>query len=1057
MTRNEQETEADKGASLSKGPISWMARNAVAANLLMLIFLVGGTYFAFRTTQEVFPEFDLDIVTITVPYPGATPRDVENGILLAIEEAVRGLDGIKRVTANAYEGAGRVIVELELGTNRNKALQDIKNAVDRITSFPEEAERPIVSLASNKRQVLSLILYGEMDRQALRAWGEHVREELLQSPGITQVEFDGARAREIHVDVPRERLRAYGLTLGQIADVLRRTALELPAGSVKTQQGEILLRTDERRDYAREFADIPVVTKPDGTIVRLAEIARIEDGFAETDEETLFFGKPAFKIDVFRVGDERPTEISRIVREYVKEHERLLPPGAGYAIWNDRSEILAQRTQLLLRNARLGLLLVLLLLGAFLRIRLAFWVTMGIPVSILGAFLAAPILGVTINMISLFAFIITIGIVVDDAIVVGENIYEMRQRGMNSMEAAIVGARMIAVPVVFSVLTNIVAFAPMLFVSGMMGKFFRVIPFIVIPVFSISLFESLFILPAHLSHLPPPRTHGIIGRLNRVQGRVAAGLERFIAARYGPALDLALRNRYTTIALSVFILLVVLGVVAGGHIRFSFLPKIESDAITATAVLPEGTPIEETRRIQRKLLHAAEKVLARHGGKKITRGILSQVGGTLAGFGPLAARGTSATNVTGVRVFLVSSEDRAVHTSQITREWEEEVGELTGLESLSFEYNIGPGSGKPIDVELAHQNRALLERAAKAVAAALENFRGVRDIDDGFESGKRQFNLELTPVGRALGLSTRELANQVRHSFYGAEAFRQQRGRDEVRVLVRLPRSQRRSVRDVESLIIRTPAGTEIPLSEAATVERTRGFTSIKRVDGRRVIDVTADIVPGVGNAAEILAALKKDVLPSLLPDYPGLQYRFSGEERHNQEALGSLFEGFLLALFAIYALLAVPFKSYFQPLIIMTSIPFGIIGATLGHILMGYEISIMSLFGIVALSGVVVNDSLVMIDTINQLRREGVSAAEAAAAAPRRRFRPIILTSLTTFFGLAPMIFERSVQARFLIPMAISLGYGILFATLIVLFLVPCLYLALNDLRNLTLSLLQD
>ena len=1033
------------------GAIGWMAKNSVAANLLMSILIIGGLMVGPTLKQEVFPDFDLDMVRISVPYPGASPAEVEQSVILAVEEAVRGLDGVDKVTSTASEGNGLVIVELLRGTESNKALQDIKSAVDRITSIPEEAERPTVSLLAARREVITVVVYGDGDEHALRALVEQVRDDLLANPNITYVELSGVRNYEISIEVPQEVLRTYGLTLDDVAREVRKTAIELPGGGIKTNRGEILLRTMERRDLGIEFADVPIVSGRDGSEVLLGDIATIVDGFADTDVATYFNGKPAAMVKVFRVGDQTPIKLAAEVKKYVASLNARLPKGMAAETWRDWSEIYYDRISLLLRNAALGLILVLIVLGTFLEIRLAFWVTMGIPVSIIGAALIMPLFGVSFNMISLFAFILTLGIVVDDAIVVGENIYEMRKRNDNYLDAAIEGAKNVAVPVTFSVLTNIAAFFPLFFVPGVMGKLFGIMPAIIVPVFAISLIESLFVLPAHLGHQKEESSFFLFAILNWITNHVEIALEWFIKTIYRPIQRLCLNFRYVTVSFGLAVLLIIVGCIASGRIEFRFMPKVEGDQSMASIELAYGVPVEDTARVTKHILSCAQKILDEYG-EGHSRGILAQVGVPPMQGGPGRAAGVDqdGSHLASIMVYFVPIDKRPFTAVEFTNKWRKCVGAIPGLELLTFKYNIGPSAGSPIDVQLIHHDVPTLERAAEDLGRRLEKYNGIRDIDDGFSLGKPQLNFKLKPAARALGLRADDLGRQVRNSFYGAEALRQQRGRNELKVMVRLPTNERRAEYYLEELLIRTPQGGELPLFEAASIERGRAYTQIKRDDGRRVLNVTADVIEGAGSSQKILADLTSTVLPELMKKYRGLTYSFEGEQRDQRKSFQALGYGFLFVLIVIYAMLAIPFGSYVQPIVIMVSIPFGIVGAVLGHALMGYELSMISMMGIVALAGVVVNDSLVLIDAANQFHREGNVPFEAISSAGQRRFRPILLTSLTTFFGLMPMIFETSVQARFLVPMAISLGYGILFATIITLLLVPAFYLIVEDLRAL-------
>jgi len=1035
--------------SLKKGPISWMARNRVAANLVLAIFIIGGLLMGLRVKQEVFPEIDLDYVMVTVPYPGASPAEVEQGIILAVEDETRGLDGVKQVTSVAGEGSGSVFIELLTGQDANKALQDVKNAIDRIQSFPEEAERPTVSLLDTRVHVISLILYGDYDDRTLRLAAENMRDELLAFDEVTLVELEAVKPLEIAIEVPQQNLRSYDLTLDQVASIVGKTSLELPGGGIKTAQGEFLLRTDERREFASEFEDITILSHPSGSRVVLSDMAKVIDGFEDTDQEAFFNGKKAVKIDVFRVGDQTPLTVAERVNSYVEEAKLRLPEGMGLSTWDDSSEIFRDRINLLLKNAFLGLILVLGLLGLFLEPRLAFWVVLGIPTSIIGSFLFIPMSGASINMISLFAFIVTLGIIVDDAVVIGEVIYQKRESGMGYLQSAIVGAREISAPVCFAVLTNIAAFLPLFFVPGATGKLFLQIPAVVCSVFIISLFESLYVLPAHLSHRrKKTRFWKFLGAPRMWFNKM---LHFFIHRIFDFKIKTVLKYRYITICFGLAVLIISVGLVLGQRLTFSYIPRVDSDLITAQAELAFGAPIENSRALQAKLVTAAQEILEDEG--DIARGIYTQIGSYLPGQGPAQmdpnlSRGS---HIIGVQIYLVNPDKRNISGVEFARRWREKVGDIVGTKTLQYDATIQAAGGKPIDVQLSHQRRETLEQAATELATLLKDYNGVGDIDNGVSLGKPQYNFSLNPEGRALGLTTADLASQVRASFYGAEALRQQRGRNEVKVQVRLPEAERESIYTVEDLILRTPQGGEIPLIEAADIDLGRAYTEINRTKGRRVIAVTADVDESVGNANQIVSDLKNKLLPDLQVKYPGLSFSFEGQQKEQRESLDALKTGFLIALIIIFALLAIPFKSYTQPLIVMLAIPFGIVGALIGHLLLGYELSIISMFGIIALAGVVVNDSLVLVVTANRNRREHkMNSFDALVDAAKNRFRPIMLTSLTTFFGLTPMIFETSMQARFLIPMAISLGFGILIATGIILLIVPSAYLILEDLRKL-------
>jgi multidrug efflux pump subunit AcrB len=996
----------EQNLARKRGPISWMAGRSVTANLLMLVLLIGGFVMAQNIQKDVFPDFELDLVTISLIYPGASPEEVERGSILAVEEAIQDIDGIKEITATAREGSGTVTVEIVEGENASEIGQEIKNAVDRISSFPEDVEDPRVTVPSRKRYVVSLALYGDQPEAVLREMAETVRDRLLMDPAISQVELTGIRNYEISIEIPQNVLRAYGLTLDGVAGIVRRAAVDVPGGAIKTEGGDVLVRVTERRDVGKEFGKIPIISTSDGTELLLGDIGIIRDDFEESDRFATFNDKPAVMLEVFRIGEQTPVSVSDAVHRQMDEINEILPEGLTLVARNDRSDIYKQRLNLMLRNGYLGLGLVFILLALFLEVRLAFWVSLGIPISFLGSFLLLPTLGISINMVSMFAFIVTLGIVVDDAIVVGENVYFYRQQGMPKLEAAVNGARDIAMPVTFSVLTNMVTFMPLFFVPGFMGKIFKEIPAVVITVFFISLIESLFILPAHLSHKGKRREGRFLPKLHDWQQRFSAFFIRMVHTRYGPFLSFVLRWRYVSFSVGLMILLLAFGFIKSGRMGFELFPKIESDYAAVTANLPFGTSVKRTLEVQQKLVQAGQIVAERNGGEKLVEGIYASVDGSLA----------------QVRIYLTPPKVRPISTAKMTQLWRKEVGEIAGLESIKFESDAGgPGRGPAISVELSHRDIKVLEYASAELASAMGYFPNVIDIDDGFSPGKQQIDFKVLPEAQSLNLHAADIARQIRQSYYGAQALRQQRGRNEVKIMVRLPRAERISEYNLEEMILRTPDGGEVPLHEAVTLERGRADTSIERRNGRRVITVSADVRPR-SQAVQVTEVLNTEIIPKLTARYPGLSFSYQGRQADRTESIQSLLQGLLIALVIIYAMLAIPLNSYIQPIIIMLAIPFGLVGAVIGHIIMGYSLSVLSLFGVVALSGVVVNDSLVLINFANRRRKKGSIASDAIQDAAIQRFRPIMLTTLTTFGGLAPMIFETSRQARFLIPMAISL-----------------------------------
>lgn len=1018
------------------GPIAWMVRNPVSANILMLVLLLGGALLASQIKKEVFPEFELDVITIDVSVPGATPEEVEQGVLLAIEDALESVDGILTLSANAREGSGSVTVELDASTNMQTAYQSIQQAVDGITTLPQDAEQPRIAQKLRRRDVMELRLYGDVDAFSLQRAAEQVRDALLQHESISQVDLEGAQSYEIHIDVAEAELRRYQLTLQSVADIIRNYAVERSGGALELVQGDILLRLNQRKDWAHEFALIPILTLADGTVLRLEQLAQVSEGFANSDTLTTFNGAPAIGLRLFRVGDETPQSVADAAYAVLPTVMATLPPTLQYAVQDDDSLIYQARLQLLLKNGLIGLGLVLLLLSIFLEFRLAFWVAMGIPTAFLGAFWILVGLDVSINMVSMFAFIVALGIVVDDAIIAGENIYDYRQQGLPFTQAAIRGAQDIAQPISFSILTNMVAFLPLAFIPGGFGQIWWVIPVVVISVFAISWIEALFILPMHLSRIQSRHRSAIAQWLHVQQQRFSYGFTTLIRRYYQPAIVFALRYRYVSLALSVGLLMVVMAIPMSGRMGLILMPKIESDYSAVTVRFAQGTPLEQRLAVRDQLEQAITQVIAENGAERL-------------GMGTFAVLQNESLDL---RAYLTAAEVRPLSTSAVTRLWRQRAGTISGVESIKFEADRGgPGRGANITVELSHSDSQILEQAAQRLGEQIAEFGASRDIDTGIAGGKLQYNFALTAQAQSLGLTAQAVAQQIRDRYLGAEVLRQQRGANEVKVLVRLPDAERRSAHAFEQMVLQAPNGGEILLSEATQQQQVQGYTQIQRTDGRRILQVTANVEP-ISETNRILSSIKADILPQLMQDYPGLSARFEGRQASMRDALTSFQQNVGLALLVMFVLLAIAFGNYHHPMVVMLAIPFGLMGAILGHLLMGYNISLISMMGMIALSGVVINDSLVMIDYANARRREGWQTREAIVQAAVRRFRPILLTTITTFGGLAPMIFETSRQARFMIPMAISLGYGILFATAIMLLFIPCCYLAVEDIRNLLL-----
>ncbi len=1044
------------------GLLGWFASNHVAANLLMILIISAGLLTILTIKVEFFPEMSLDMVTVTVPYLGATPSDVEEGVVMRVEEAIAAVDGIKRITASAAEGAGLVLVEVEEYADVKEVLDDIKAEVDRIITFPEETEKPIITEVMTRYEVITIVLYGDVSEKTLKILADQIRDDLTALQNISQVDVAGVRPYEISIEVSEKTLRRYGLSFDEVSRAVRQSSLDVPAGSVKTKGGEILVRTRGQKYYGPEFEKIIVLTRNDGTRIRLADIADVKDDFEDVDLYSKFDGRPAALVKVFRVGDQGALDVADTVKKYVEEKRYALPEGISMATWQDSSVVLRSRIGLLRRNAYLGLILVFMCLTLFLNIRLAFWTTVGIPISFLGAFWLLPRFDVSLNMISLFAFIMALGLVVDDAIVVGENIFAYRRRGFSRIEAAIKGVREMAAPVTMAVLTTVFAFLPLLYITGTMGKFLRVIPIVVISVLMVSLVEALLILPAHLSTKGFSAKLKIFQLIDRIQLRTEKRLEAFVRGPFANFVIRSVKWRYVTLATGCAIFIITIGYIVGGYMKVVFFDPVDADNMVAFLAMPRGTPAEQTREIADTIEKAVEQVRLevdanRPDKPSIIKHVATTIGAQPAstGGGPVRGIGTgSAGHLAEVNVELLGGEQRNLKSAKLMNRWRDIVGEIPSVSSLTFFSEIF-SAGEAINVEMSHQNFDTLLLAVESLKSILREYSGVSDITDSFEPGKAELKLEIKDTGRTLGLTLSDLARQVRQGFYGQEVQRIQRGRDDIRVMVRYPETERRSLADIENMRIRLPGGTEIPFKTVAEVSYGRGFSTIRRADRRRVVNVSADVDVAVTNSADINRDLSRNVLPGLMRQYPGLQYRFAGEARERSESFSSLYVTFPLAMMAIYGLLAVQFRSYTQPVIVMSAIPFGIVGAVIGHILMGFvfmtkfNLGLLSMFGIVALSGVVVNDSLILIDLINRERKSGIELAQIVRDCATRRFRPIMLTTLTTFFGLVPMMLERSLQARFLIPMAISLAFGVMFATLITLFLVPSLYMILEDIKG--------
>ena len=1034
--------------------IAWFARNPVAANLMMVVIVAYGLYATlFKIPLEVFPVFEQDIINISVAYPGATPKEVEHSIALRVEESIADLQSIDHIFTDASEGSALIRVEISNGADVNRVLSDVKNRVDGINGLPEDVEKPTIALQQRKREVISLALSGAGSESELYELSKQIRDEVTRLPGISQAEITGLRPYEIGVEVSEDSLQQYGLTLEQVAQIIRSSSKDIPAGKINSKLGEIRIRTLGQAYRQQDFERIIIISRDDGTRIRLEDIATINDGFTEDPLYAIFDHRRSAIIEVFRTGTQSAIKVAETVKNYIEDRQASLPDNVQLDYWKDRARIVRARLQTLTNSAMQGGLLIFILLALFLRPSVALWVSLGIPISFMGALALMPELGVSLNLVSMFAFIIVLGIVVDDAIVTGENVYTHLKKNPDPLDAVIKGTQEVSIPVTFGVLTTVAAFLPLLMIGGVRGDIFAQLPMIIIPVLLFSLIESKLILPAHMRHIRvyDEATDKQPNILMRLQQKIALGLENFIEKRYRPFLDNVLTFRYLTLSIFIVFLTITISLAFSGRIHFTFFPRVPSEFVRVNLIMPEGTALETTTRHIQHIKEQAEflqdKYIDPQSGNSVIEHILVSVGST-----GRSLRGSSGgkSNLARVVFELTPPEQRSlsISSSELKREWRKLIGDIPGVKELSFRAEIAHG-GAALDIQLEGQNFEQLAIVANLVKSRLETFDGVFDAKSSFEEGKEEIQLRILPEAELLGLTLADIGRQVRSAFYGIEVQRILRDQDEIKVMVRYPPNERQSIADLEDLKIRTAEGKEIPLMEVAEFIYDRGAVKITRIDRQRIVNVTADINKEKVDAANVIAELD-EWLSDVLKGYPSVIFDLEGEQKEQKESMATLKIGLLFVLFIIYALLAIPFGSYLQPLIVMGVIPFSIIGAVLGHVLLGISLSISSLMGILALTGVVVNDSLVLVDYVNKRVKEGHPLQDAVRKAGGARFRPILLTSLTTFVGLLPLIFEKSTQAQFLIPMAVSLGFGILFATFITLILIPASYMILEDFKRL-------
>ena len=1039
--------------------IRWFVNNSVASNLMMFFIILSGAATIPLLNMEVFPDIEVDIINVTAIYPGATPSDVENAVCVRIEERLQGLDGVKKISSTASENVGSVNVEILSGQDVTEMLDRVKAEVDAIDNFPEGVERPTTKQFITSQANITVAVGGEMDELTLTNLTEEVKDEIDALPGVTYSSFVAKKDKEISIEISEKTLRKYDLTLSQISRAIQSLSIDIPSGSIENINGEILIRAQGQGYTVDYFSSIPIISDPSGSIVRLGEISELNDAFSiDYDLEFLFNSQPSNLITVYRVGDQNSIDISSQIKDYVEKKQKFLPEGIHITAFDDEARLLVGRIETMTKNAYQGLLLVVIVLALFLKPKLAFWVSLGIPISFMGGFWFMPALDLSINMLSLFTFILVLGIVVDDAIVVGENIALFRERGMDPKEAAVKAATQVSIPVFFAVLTTMATFSPMLAVEGQIGAIWRIFPLITISVLFWSLFESLTILPAHLAHSSEKKSkiiwiRSLSDRWEKFQSKIKNGLVFFVNTYYKPTLLKSVNRPFTFLSIAASVFILTIGIIGGGIIKFSFFPPIEADLAIGTVEYPSGTSIEITREGYLKLEESAkileEELNKEFPGKSIIKNRLSTIGfqpqrtKTSRGPGNLNAS-YGGPHLAEVALELIPGEERSIGTEEIVRRWRRLMPSVPGVKEVGFFSSLF-STGEPVNVQLSSKYMDDLLDAKEELKRELIQFPGVFDVKDNFNIGKEEISIKLLPAAENYGINMMMLGSQVQQAFYGLEVQSIQRGRDEVKVMLRYPKNERASISNLEDMMIKVPNGSTIPVRQIAKLELGEGLSSIQRKNRKRAINVTADVDLTVTTGNEVIAAVTASILPKILKKYNSISISLEGEQQEQGQNLKSIGKNFLLAMIVVYMLLAIPFKSYFQPLVVMSSIPFGLTGAVLGHLIMGINFSVLSMMGFVALTGVVVNDSLVMVDFINRYRSEGNSIMDAVLEAGPRRFRPIFLTSLTTFVGLTPLLLEKSIQAKFMIPMAVSLSFGVIFATAITLFLVPVGYLVLE------------
>ena len=1017
--------------------IQWFIENKVAANLLMVLIFAGCLFSFSELDKEVFPVIERNIIQVNMNYPGAGPTEVEQLVAIRIEEAVADLEGVYALSSKSRQGQAQVFIEVAEGYDPQQLLNDVKTRIDAINSFPTDVERPVASRQISRSQLMSIALYGNVDEAALKETGMNLRNELALLPGISMVQLNGTRPYEMGIEISEHNLRRYQLSFDQVAQAIRNASVNIPAGTIRTVDGDIQLQARSQAYTAEDYARISVLTRPDGSKVLLGDIATIDDGFSDWTLLAQYNGFPSVFLELFISEDPDILTATKTAKDYIEQIRPVLPAGVQIDIWRDMSTLFQARLDLLLSNAISGLILVLIVLMLFLRPQIAIWVAVGIATAFAGAIWMLPYVGVSINMISLFAFLLVLGIVVDDAIIVGESIYTRQQNGLRGAASAASGAKMVSVPVFFSVASTMIFFAPMLDVPGNMAVLARAIGIVVLLCLLFSLIESLLILPSHLSHMQPeqPSRYAVLKGLDWLRERVSHHLNRFIELLYMPVLKRLLEYKGATILGFVMAFALSLSLFAGGWLKSSFMPKVPGDVVEARLVMPEGTSFNETQRIMRKVQDAALKL-------REDEALRNENGGDFVRAVQTWANGVNIY----MAVALQDSELRIVGVDEVSRRWQELIGDVPEAKEFRLDFTLN-ASGDDIRLNLSINSNHFEDQqaVAEAVRSTLASYPHVFDAKTSLEASRPEIDLRLKPNAEMLGVTLNQVARQVRQAFYGEEAQRIPRGSEDVRVLVRYPMEDRRQLDQLNHMRIRTTTGVEVPLLEVAEIVFVPGYTVIDRRDRKRNITVTAR-VGAEGDAQAIVRAMNDQFYLEWQRQYSGFSLQPDGNMRDQADFQKSLLANFLLALLVIYMMMAVNFRSYSQPLIVLTAVPFGFMGAVIGHLVMDREISMLSMLGFIACAGVVVNDNLVLLDRINQLRAQGLEIYDAVVQAGRDRFRAILLTSLTTFVGLMPIMAEQSVQARFLIPMVISLAFGVLFATLVTLILVPCLNVLVAD-----------